>query len=79
MGFSLAESKEWPQAYKQRVTGSNPVTPTKSLTEMWGFFCYLSNSISIIVRSQRHSDSTELFGRRGKISVSLDDSGDAEY
>ena len=25
-------------SYKQRVGGSNPSTPTKSLTEMWGFF-----------------------------------------
>jgi hypothetical protein len=33
--LSSAGSEHLP--YKQRVTGSNPVAPTESLTEMWGF------------------------------------------
>jgi hypothetical protein len=34
--FSSAGSEHLP--YKQRVGGSNPSTPTKSLKEIWGFF-----------------------------------------
>ena len=34
--LSSAGSEHLP--YKQRVTGSNPVAPTKSLTVMLGFF-----------------------------------------
>ncbi len=37
--FSSAGSEHLP--YKQRVTGSNPVTPTKSLIEISGFFVFL--------------------------------------
>jgi hypothetical protein len=43
--------------YKPRVTGSNPVVPTKSLIEMWGFYIFKYFSFFIMGYSERSEKS----------------------